>query len=92
MNALAKPTLAQAIHRSADTFRETIEPQQFPDLLTEKRPYVNTEIAAHWVARRPQTLRGWACFGNGPLHPIRIHGRLAWSVRAIKSLLGVEVA
>ncbi|PIG09471.1 hypothetical protein CLU84_2382 [Comamonas sp. 26] len=52
MNALAKPTLAQAIHHSADTFRETIEPQQFPDLLTEKRPYVNTGIAAHWVASR----------------------------------------
>lgn len=80
----------QSTHHSASTFREATTPQNFPDLLAEKRPYVNTETAAHWVYRRPQTLRSWASLGNGPLHPIRIHGRLAWSVQAIKTLLGVE--
>ena len=90
MNAFAKSPATQATHHCAGTRREAIEPQHFPDLLTEKRPYVNTETAAHWVDRRPQTLRSWACFGNGPLRPIRIHGRLAWPVADIKRLLGVE--
>ena len=63
--------------------------QQFPDLLTEKRPALDTAAAAHYLLKRPQTLRGWACFEDGPLRPIRINGRLAWSVPAIKQLLGV---
>jgi hypothetical protein len=56
------------------------------DLVT--RPTVDTIAAAYYLNRRPQTLRGWACHENGPLRPLRIHGRLAWSVAEIRVLLG----
>lgn len=63
--------------------------QTHPNLLTEQRPTVDTETAAYWLSRRPQTMRIWACRENGPLRPIRINGRLAWSVAAIRILVGV---
>jgi hypothetical protein len=50
-------------------------------------PTVSTEAAAHFLNRKPQTLRAWACLENGPLRPIRINGRLAWSVTDIRTLL-----
>ena len=62
----------------------------FTPLALETRPAVDTAAAAHYLNRRPQTLRGWACLENGPLRPIRINGRLAWPVAAIKQLLGVS--
>ena len=46
-----------------------------------------TNEAAAAINRRPQTLRKWACLENGPIRPIRIHGRLAWKVSDLKSLL-----
>jgi hypothetical protein len=64
--------------------------QQFPPLETVNRPAVDTAAAAYYMNRRPQTLRGWACHENGPLRPIRIMGRLAWPVAAIKAVLGVQ--
>ena len=48
---------------------------------------VNTETAAYYLNRRPQTLRKWACLENGALLPIRINGRLAWRVADIKKLM-----
>ena len=57
------------------------------DLVT--RPTVDTNAAAHYLNRRPQTLRAWACHEDGPIHPRRIHGRLAWSVIEIRALVGV---
>lgn len=80
----------QSAHHSANTRSAVTEPQQFPDLLTGKRPYANTETTAYWVGRRPQTLLAWASLGKGPLHPVRIQGRLAWPVADIKRLLNVE--
>ena len=59
----------------------------FTPLALETRPAVNTAAAAHYLNRRPQTLRAWACLENGPLRPIRINGRLAWPVSEIKRLL-----
>ena len=61
----------------------------FPPLESVTRPAVDTAAAAYYLTRRPQTLRGWACYEDGPLGPIRINGRLAWSIPAIKQLLGV---
>lgn len=55
----------------------------------ETRAAVTTAEAAAHLNRSPQTLRIWACRENGPLRPIRINGRLAWSVAALKLLLGV---
>ncbi|MEQ1621811.1 MAG: hypothetical protein ABL919_10430 [Methylococcales bacterium] len=62
---------------------------QFIPLDQVSRPTVPTDAAAHYLNRKPQTLRAWACLENGPLRPIRINGRLAWSVAEIKALTGV---
>lgn len=80
----------QATNHSADTRRAVTEPQHFPPLELVNRPTVPTEQAAHYLNRRPQTLRGWACLENGPLRPVRINGRLAWPVAGIKAALGVQ--
>lgn len=63
----------------------------FPPLEQVTRPTVPTEQAAHYLLRRPQTLRGWACAETFPdgLRPVRINGRLGWPVAGIRSLLGV---
>lgn len=61
----------------------------FPDIRTESRTHVKTAIAAHWLGRQEQTLRGWACLENGPIRPIRVSGKLAWNVSEIRHLLGV---
>lgn len=61
----------------------------FAPLEAETRPVVDTATAAHYLLRRPQTLRGWACNdGSGPLRPLRVHGRLMWRVAEIRALLG----
>lgn len=74
---------------SADTRRAATEPQQFPPLESVTRPHVNTEQAAHYMMRKPQTMRAWACLENGPLRPIHINGRLAWPVSELRRVLGV---
>jgi hypothetical protein len=61
----------------------------FPTLVSETRPAVDTASAAYYLTRRPQTLRGWACHEDGPLQPIRINGRLAWPVADLRRLLEV---
>ena len=66
-----------------------IAPQQFPSLESVTRPMVDTAAAAYYLNRRPQTLRIYACYENGPLRPIRVHGRLAWAVADIRRILGV---
>ena len=53
----------------------------------ETRSVIPAEAAAFHCNRPPQTLRAWACLENGPIRPIRINGRLAWSVSAIRNLL-----
>ena len=79
----------QATQHSADTRRAATEPQQFPPLEQVNRPTVPPEQAAYYPHRKPQTCRAWACLENGPLRPIRINGRLAWSVAEIRAVLGV---
>jgi hypothetical protein len=64
--------------------------QAFTPLELEHRPTVITAAAAHYLNRRPQTLRGWACNENGPLCPVRINGRLAWQVAELRRILGVS--
>lgn len=61
----------------------------FPPLDCETRPAVDTATAAFHLSREPQTLRVWACKENGPLRPIRVHGRLAWPTAELRRLLGV---
>ncbi len=61
----------------------------FPDIRTESRTHVKTAIAAYWLGRQEQTMRGWASSESGPLRPIRVSGKLAWPVADIRRLLGV---
>lgn len=61
----------------------------FPPLERETRPAVDTAAAAYYLNRRPQTLRIWAIREDGPLRPLRVHGRLAWPVAEIKRVLGL---
>jgi len=65
--------------------------EQYPPLESVNRPTVPTEQAAHYLLRRPQTLRGWASAESFPndLRPVRINGRLGWPVAGLKRLLGV---
>ena len=77
-----------ASHQSIEARQQATAPT-FTPLALETRPAVDTAAAAHYLSRRPQTLRGWACLENGPLRPIRINGRLAWPVAEIRRLLGV---
>lgn len=67
-------------------------PAQFPPLDQELRSHVTTEAAAHYLNRRPQTLRGWACREDGPIRPRRLNGRLAWPVAGLRALLGLDAS
>ncbi|MCZ2103090.1 MAG: hypothetical protein OZ923_03195 [Comamonadaceae bacterium] len=75
---------------SSETRRATIESTQFPPLEHVTRPLIPTGQAAHYLLRQCQTLRGWACFENGPIRPVRIGNRLGWPVDEIRRLLGVQ--
>ena len=81
----------QTATHSADTRSAAFE-TQFPPLELENRPMVPTEQAAHYLSRRPQTLRSWACLENFPdgLRPLRLRGRLLWPMDGIRKLLGVS--
>jgi len=61
--------------------------KNYPPIENETRSHVETARAAYWLNRKSQTLRSWASKENGPIRPIRINGRLAWSVADIKRLL-----
>ena len=74
---------------SIQAMREAHAPQQFTPLELENRPTAATAAAAHYLNRRPQTLRGWACLENGPVRPIRINGRLAWKTDDLRRVLQV---
>lgn len=66
----------------------TFDNPQFTKLELVTRPTLTTEEAAHYLNRKPQTLRSWAsAMPSGVPRPIRINGRLAWKVSDIKSLL-----
>ena len=60
---------------------------QYTSLVHESRTVIDTNEAAFHLGRKPQTLRKWAVYENGPLRPIRIHGRLAWNVADIKRIV-----
>lgn len=66
--------------------------QSFPPLAQETKTAVTTEVAAYYLSRKPQTLRAWACLDNGPIRPVRVHGRLSWSIADIQSVLNGEEA
>jgi hypothetical protein len=55
----------------------------------ETRAALHTSEAAYHLNRAQQTLRLWAMREDGPIRPLRIHGRLAWPTARIKELVGV---
>lgn len=71
---------------------ETSKQTRFPPLDAETRSAVDTATAAFHLNRKPRTLRAWASAGSGPIAPVRVNGRLAWSVEKIKVLLGACAA
>ena len=77
-----------ATHHSVE-MREGVKGQTFPPLDRETRAAVETACAAFHLNRQPQTLRCWACLENGPLRPIRCHGRLMWPTAKLRELCGV---
>lgn len=66
------------------------KPSAYPPLGSITRPTVDTDTAAYYLNRQPQTLRIWACKENGPIRPFRINGRLAWPVAELCRVLGVS--
>ena len=78
--------MANAIHQATDVANGAFN---VTSLERETRTAVDTETAAFHLSRKPQTLRLWACRENGPLRPLRVHGRLAWPTAEIRRLLGV---
>lgn len=65
--------------------------KQYIPLHDQTRSHISTDEAAFHLNREPQTLRSWSCLGNGPIKPIRIGGRLVWSVSDIKILLSGQI-
>lgn len=63
--------------------------QRYTPLAQELRTHVDTNAAAFYLNRRPQTLRIWAMREDGIVRPIRVYGRLAWPVAEIRRVLGV---
>jgi hypothetical protein len=56
----------------------------FPPLETLTQPHLTTEQAAFYLNRAPQTLRHWACMGDGLIVPHRIGRMLAWPTSEVR--------
>lgn len=88
-DALGSTTEREAKDKRADGgASKPSESHRFCSIEKETRTHVETECAAFWLNRKPQTLRAWASKENGPLRPSRLHRRLIWSVADIKRVLG----
>ncbi len=60
----------------------------FKPLEQVTKPNLTTEEAAFYCDRAEQTMRMWACKEPaGMPRPLKINGRLAWPVAAIRALL-----
>ncbi|AVG14536.1 hypothetical protein CFN79_00855 [Chromobacterium vaccinii] len=50
---------------------------------------LSTTAAAQILGLKPQSLRAWACGSRpGPIHPVKIGGRLGWRVEDLARLIG----
>jgi DNA-binding transcriptional MerR regulator len=48
---------------------------------------ITTEEAARILHCSAHTLRVWACYGKGPIQPVRVSRRLLWRVDDLKRVL-----
>jgi hypothetical protein len=78
--AIQSPRKRQSRTLSPDEFRRLTE-------RTGVAQHVPTPEAAALLGVTAQTMRRWACYGTGPLRPIRINGRLRWAVEGIQAVL-----
>lgn len=51
------------------------------------RVILTTADFARAIGIQPQTARKWACYGNGPILPVKVGKRLGWRVADIAKLL-----
>src|SRR6266487_1916880 len=87
--AINAPTQAIPPRRSSEIGGMMV-PQELlpaPAAVSQGRDTLPTSEAARALNRANQTLRKWACLENGPIRPLRIHGRLAWRVSDLQALL-----
>jgi Helix-turn-helix domain len=68
---------------SADELRQLLSRTQVDQV-------VDTVDAAALLGITPQTMRRWACYGEGPIKPRRMFGRLRWAVADINAVLNGE--
>lgn len=53
---------------------------------------LTTAKAAALLGVAPQTMRRWSCYGNGPIRPRSVNGRLRWAVAEIRAVLNGSTA
>jgi hypothetical protein len=82
----ANPFIDSHMRRNQNS--NTLDDLRFPSLDFETRASVNTNCAAFHLNRRPQTLRQWASYDNGPIRPLRVNGRLQWPTDKLRELSG----
>ena len=75
---------------SASPSVSSVAEERYRPLDQVVRPMLTTAEAAFYLNRRPQTLRVWACREDGPIRPVRLHGRLGWPLAEIRRYLRVE--
>jgi hypothetical protein len=79
--------IIQDFHQDPKTAPKSKQEKHFLPLDQETRSTIPTDAAAYHLNRSPQTLRAWACLETGPINPVRINGRLSWSVTTISALI-----
>ena len=47
---------------------------------------LTTDEAAAFLQFAPQTLRKWACYGSGPVRPVKVQNRLRWRLADLEKL------
>jgi hypothetical protein len=82
-------TTTEAQRKKAQRTLSNIELRQLLER-TQVDQTVDTVEAAALLRLTPQTMRRWACYGEGPIKPRRMFGRLRWAVSDINTVLNGE--
>jgi len=53
---------------------------------------LDTEEAASFLRLKPQTLRRWACYDQGPIRPVKVGKRLRWRLADLERLVNGEAS
>lgn len=63
--------------------------KSFPALDDVTQPNLDTEQAAYYLNRAPQTLRHWASSDKGLIRPHRIGRMLAWPTNEVRRIVKI---